>query len=101
MKVYLPNPKFIFSVLIHAVIYYWDVKLWGTDSYSELHGTTTLGITVNSVMFAIGIDGLALTAFDADDLGAACIGWRFIGNNQLKLKFAFAPMEFQYLAIAR
>ena len=76
-------------------------RLWGTDSYSELHGTTTLGITVNSVMFAIGIDGLALTAFDADDLGAACIGWRFIGNNQLKLKFAFAPMEFQYLAIAR
>lgn len=52
-------------------------------------------------MFAIGIDGLALTAFDTDNLGAACIGWRFIGNNQLKLKFAFAPMEFQYLAIAR
>lgn len=32
MKVYLPNPKFIFSVLIHAVIYYWDVKLWGRVS---------------------------------------------------------------------
>ena len=52
-------------------------------------------------MFAIACDGLTLTAFDSENLGAACTGWRLVGANQVKFKFAFAPMEFQYLVIAR
>lgn len=52
-------------------------------------------------MAAIGCDGLALAAFDDENLGAACTGWRLIGANQVKFKFDFAPMEFQYLVIAR
>ena len=76
-------------------------RLWGTDSYTEQHSITNLSISVNSAMFAIATDGLALTAFDADNLGAACTGWRLIGANQVKFKFDFAPLEFQYLVIAR
>ena len=52
-------------------------------------------------MFAIGCDGLALAAFDTENLGAACTGWRLIATNQVKFKFDFAPMEFRYIVIAR
>lgn len=76
-------------------------RLWGTDNYAALHGVTTLSIGVNSAMFAIGCDGLAIPAFDDENLGAACTGWRLISANQVKFKFDFAPMEFQYLVIAR
>ena len=60
MKVYLPKPKFIFSVLIHAAIYYSDAKLWGG-------GTTNTHLTypVNLSWYAyvtIGYDGFAETS---------------------------------------
>ena len=52
MKVYLPNPKFIFSVLIHAVIYCWDVKLWGVTviTVAAYPQTITLPATINTYL---------------------------------------------------
>lgn len=54
MKVYLPNPKFIFSVLIHAVIYCWDVKLWGSATATAKAGKVVdLPLSIDQFFYTI------------------------------------------------
>ena len=84
MKVYLPNPKFIFSVLIHAVIYYWDVKLWGRSAMDNVdYIDIPLQITAQPlVCYATDIFNLIVTT--GTPVAAA---WNRDGSNSNAIRF--------------
>lgn len=63
MKVYLPKPKFIFSVLIHAAIYYSDAKLWG-NYYESQSDTDYRYLPITPEKYVIPVLGKAYYALN-------------------------------------